>query len=351
MEMICINKSYDKCCKILKKPHNVNMNQFNLGNFISRFVNNSLSNSGGGPISNAPANPNSGADVKFQATKAALAHNIIQKSASQSGVLNTFSPMMLSNLKMNNLASLERSLYVKDLMKLPKEMDEVLVLLQKNTAANAEMEELLTTNINMSKLAELIQTNGKEAMTKLIQAMAEASKQGITDLSQIKDAMKLINASVSVAGQDNSAQLLKSFMLLYLPWLPLQEGVDFDLEIESSGGEESESEMSITILISTRNYGNVKVMLILLAQNVIDIFIDSCEGFPKDELLLRINIESQKHSIQSSVVFEQKMKKQDEESPRQAKISMSNLKEVNPFLLLMANAVIRHTIELDNQAG
>lgn len=324
------------------------MNQFNLGNFINRFINNSMPKPGGGPTSNAPGNT----DIKFQVPKEALAQNIIQKTVSQIEASRTVGSMLFSNFKMNHLESLERSLYVKDLMKLPKEMDEVLVLLQKDNAEMKEMAELLSTNINMDELAQLIQTNGKSAMSKLIQAMAEASKQGMTDLSQIKDAMKLINASVSVAGQNDSAQLLKSFMLLYLPWLPLQEGVDFELEIESSTGENSEEETTITILISTRNYGNVKVTLILVAKNSIEIFVDSCENFPKEELLTRINAESQKHSIQTNVAFEQNITKNDsQETPRQAKISMSNLKEVNPFLLIMANAVIRNTIELDNQAG
>lgn len=324
------------------------MNQFNLGNFINRFINNTMPKPGGGSTSNAPGN----ADIKFQVPKEALAQNIIQKAVSQIEASRTVGSMLFSNFKMNHLESLERSLYVKDLMKLPKEMDEVLILLQKDGAEMKEMAELLSTNINMDELAQLIQTNGKAAMSKLIQAMAEASKQGMTDLSQIKDAMKLINASVSVAGQNDSAQLLKSFMLLYLPWLPLQEGVDFELEIESSLNENSEEETTITILISTRNYGNVKVTLILVAKSSIEIFIDSCENFPKEELLAKINAESQKHSIQANVAFEEKIIKNDsQEMPRQAKISISNLTEVNPFLLIMANAVIRNTIELDNQAG
>lgn len=324
------------------------MNQFNLGNFINKFINNTMPKSGGGPTSNAPG----GTDIKFQVPKEALAQNIIQKTVSQIEASRTIGSILFSNFKMNHLESLERSLYVKDLMKFPKEMDEVLILLQKNSPEMKEMAELLSTNINMDELAQLIQANGKAAMGKLIQAMAEASKQGMTDLSQIKDAMKLINASVSVAGQNDSAQLLKSFMLLYLPWLPLQEGVDFELEIESSSSENSEEETTITILISTRNYGNVKATLILVAKNSVDIFIDSYENFPKEELLAKVNAESQKHSIQANVAFEQNIIKNDsKEAPRQAKISMSNLKEVNPFLLIMANAVIRNTIELDNLAG
>jgi len=223
-------------------------------------------------------------------------------------------------------------------------------VLQKSAAPAKEMTELLSKNISMSVINELIQKNGKEAMNKLIFSMAEASKQGI-DTSQLKEAFKLINASVSVAGQDNSMQTLKNFMLLYLPWLPLQEGVDFELDITSSDNPEDESEMTITIMISTRHYGNVKVMLLLQKGNSISIFVNCSDKFPKEDLMKRIAAESKKHSIQTNMDFEAKEMKQSENATPQAKVSFSNLTEINPFLLLMANAVIRHTIELDNLAG
>lgn len=323
------------------------MNQFNLGNFINKFINYSLLSSQGKGANALNSNINS--DISFQLTNEALVQNMVHKPTSQSTILNSFNFSTLADLKMNNLASLERSLYIKDLMHLPKEMQEILVLIQNNAATTEDVKQLLTSNINLATLAELIKEGGKEAMNKLVLVMANASKQGITDLSQIKDAIRFINASVSVAGQDNPEKILKTFMLLYLPWLPLQEGVDFDLEIEGSQGGEEDSELSITIMISTRNYGNVRVTLVLLAGNSMSIIINCSEKFPKEELLKRINAESKRHSIQSDVTFEQKAMKQDENTTRQAKISMSNLMEVNPFLLLMANAVIRHTIELDNQ--
>lgn len=327
------------------------MDQFNLGNFLNKVVNYSLSNLKGGPTSSSAGSTAANAGTEFKATQDALVQSIVNKATSETLVLKSFSPTMLSNLKMNNLASLEKSLYIKDLMHLPKDMEEVLVMLQNTNIETKEIAKLLTTNINISQLAEIMQKGGKEAMNKLVLVMSEASKQGITDTSQIKEAMKFINASVSVAGKDNMNQVLKSFMLLYLPWLPLQEGVDFELEIESSGGEENESEMSLTIMISTRNYGNVKVTLILLAQNSIEIFVHCSDQFPKKELLQRINTESKMHAIQSNVMFEEKITKQNQDAPVQAKVSLSNVKEVNPFLLLMANAVIKHTIDLDNQAA
>lgn len=326
------------------------MNQFNLGNFINKLVNNySLNNQSGGRMPNAPANP-AGPDIHFEIQPQIMAQSMIQKTLAQPAILHTFQPTVFSDLKMNNLASLERGLYVKDLMNLPKDLEEVLVLMQNKMIEPQELTKVLTTNINLADLAELIQKGGKEAMNKLILVMANASKQGITDTSQLKDAIKFINASVSVAGKDDPSQILKSFMLLYLPWLPLQEGVDFDLEIEGSEGGEDGSELSITIMISTRNYGNVKATLILLAGNSISIIINCCDKFPKEELLKRIKEEDKSHSIQTSVSFEEKEMKRDENATPQAKVTMSNLKEVNPFMLLMANALIRHTIELDNEA-
>lgn len=321
------------------------MNQFGLNSFINKLINNPPSNFKSGVSPNASG----GSEIKFVETQEALNHEMMEKTlTTQYNILKTFSPGVLSNMRMNNLESLERSLYFKDLMKLPKEIEEVLVLIQNSEVATAQAEQIISKNINLSSLAELIQTGGKEAMNKLVLVMAEASKQGITDVSQIKEAMKFINASVSIAAQNNPTQLLKTFMLLYLPWLPLQEGVDFDLEIETSGGNDEESETSVTILISTRNYGNVKVTLILVKGNSIDIYITCSEDFPKDELLKRIKIENKTHSIQSNVTFEQKIVKKNENSIPQAKIGMSNISEVNPFLLLMANAIIRHTIEIDN---
>lgn len=326
------------------------MSDFNLGNFINRFVNNYPPPSPNGGMPGA-ANPKIPTDAQFQITNQAINPSLVQKTlAQQSNVLTSFSSTMLNDLRMNNLASLERSLYIKDIMKLPKEMEEVLVLLQNNTATTQEAAKLLTTNINLANLADLIQKSGKDAMNKLILVMADASKQGLTDVSQIKEAIKLINASVSVAAKDNPSQILKSFMLLYLPWLPLQEGVDFDLEIEGSEGSDDESETTITIMISTKNYGNVKVTLVLFKANSLDIMINCSDKFPKEELLKRLNAEGKMHSIQSKVTFEQKEMKQEENTVHQAKVSLSNLKEVNPFLLLMTNAVIRHTIELDNLA-
>lgn len=263
--------------------------------------------------------------------------------------IHTMPLRSLNMMHMNHLESLDRALYVKDLMNLPKDLGEFLEIIQQQVVQTKDAQAILK-NIKLSQVAELLQQNGKDAVNKLIMTMSNASKQGITDFSQIKDAIKLINASVATAGQNDPAQTLKSLMLLYLPWLPLQDGVGFELEIEASEDESGESESSITIMISTKNYGNIKVTLFLEGGYSVAILVNCSSKFPKEDLLKRIKSESISHSIPSSVVFEEKQMIQNEDAPCQAKINLSNPKDVNPFLLLMANAVIRHTIEIDNEA-
>ena len=46
-------------------------------------------------------------------------------------------------------------------------------------------------------------------------------------------------------------------------------------------------------------------------------------------------------------IKEQKPQEQIETHNAKAKVNLANVNQVNPYLLLMAHAIIRHTIELD----
>lgn len=305
---------------------------------------------------------------------------------------------------MGTLGGSDRSVYVKDLMKLPRNMNELMFMLQKNlnqmqfnrmfdaqlaarknllsqTQAQilAQLQGLTTTEaqammktqmnsqlasslknlqlsagqmINIADIAALIQANGKDAVTKLILAMANASKQGVTDLSQLKETAKLINASIALASTENPAHTLKTLMLLYLPWLPLQEGTDFDLEIEAKA-ENAEDESLLIITITTVNYGLITATLILETHNSVHVNIECGEKFPKDELMLRLQSEQKAYSMQSVISFETKKSLSDGQNSEitNAKINMSHTNEISPYLLLTAHSIIRHVIELDRNPG
>lgn len=202
--------------------------------------------------------------------------------------------------------------------------------------------------INIADLAALIKSNGKEAITQIIINMANSAKNGINDVSQMKEAAKLINASVAVASQKDNAQTLKMLMLLYLPWLPLQQGVDFELEIQSQPDKDLSNSILI-IKIQTVNFGELTATLILEDANAVSIDIQCSDEFPRDELSLRLNGENKNYSAQTSLNYT--TKQSNAQSPKtQATINMSNTNEINPYLLLTAHLIIRHVVELDREA-
>ena len=359
------------------------MENFNLGSMISKFI-----------ISYKTVKPVSGGGVSPSNTSAS--------AQTSSGASQTsFTSSASADVQMGALSGGDRSVYIKDLMKLPKNLNELMFMLQKNinqvqfnrlfeqqlaarknllsqTQAQilAQLQGLSTTEIqsmlknqmnsqlantiknlqispnqliNIADIASLIQANGKDAITKLILAMTAASKNGVNDLSQLKDTAKLINASIALASTDNPAQTLKTLMLLYLPWLPLHEGAGFDLEIETASEDGSDDESLLIITITTVNYGTVKAVLILETSNSVHINIECEERFPKDELLLRLQSEQKHYSMESVIAFETKKPANNAPKPEvtNARINMSHTNEISPYLLLAAHSIIRHTVELD----
>lgn len=305
------------------------------------------------------------------------------------------------NLQLNALKNMDRAVYAKEVLQLPKNVNEFIYMLQRGltqtqfnqlfasqlaaqrntlsqlqaqilaqlqgltTTMNDEMVNIQLTNqlqttlkkleilsggmINLSDISILLQKNGKEALTKLIMSMTEASKSGITDLSQMKEMAKLINASISIAAENNPQKTLKLLLMLYLPWLPLEDGVGFDLEIQQKSEDKEESDSILVITISTINYSVVRATLILETSNSVQVQIECQENFPKDELQHRIDGEQKYYSMDSVLSFETNNNiKSRTDAKQSASINMSQTTEINPYLLLMAHTIIKHTIDIDN---
>ena len=315
--------------------------------------------------------------------------------------LNPINTMILNNqLQMNQLASMDRSIYVKNLLGLPQTLGEVLKLAQGNTPLSANtlmlnnlneeliknqkalsqifndkaeitpdkiQNQLLQQNlqaaqqkdaialmfsgmINLPAVSEMILKNSKQAIAGLIVAMASASKHGMTS-EQINETLGIINSCVAMAESGNPAQTLKSLMLLYLPWLPLNEGVGFDLEVETATGENESNDSRLTVLIQTVNYGNVKGVFTLTTSNSVDVYIICSESFPKTLLQRSLMDESASHAMTMTIDVEAVEPKKDETAEKQeAKVNLSATNELNPYLLLIAHAFIRNTIYLDSNA-
>ena len=201
--------------------------------------------------------------------------------------------------------------------------------------------------INLNDLSETLKTNSKSAKAKLILAMANASKQGI-DNSQINDTLKMISAGMAATESSTPSKILKNIIELYLPWYPLQQGVGFDLSIETKPGEQDFLSV-LKVWIQTRNYGNVNSVLTLLTANSVDMNIQCNDNFPKDDLLKRLNEETFNHTMQSSISIEATEQTEGYIEPQQqAKVNLSSTYEMNPYLLLMAHSFIKNTIIIDS---
>lgn len=78
----------------------------------------------------------------------------------------------------------------------------------------------------------LLQTNGKAALEKLQKMITTMNQSGIYDTRQLKE-MSVLSTPVSPQ-MTLLAQILKSLMVMYLPWLPLNESAGFNFGADSA---------------------------------------------------------------------------------------------------------------------
>ena len=202
--------------------------------------------------------------------------------------------------------------------------------------------------ISLSDVSKLIIQNGRQAVAALIIAMATVSKQGMSN-EQIQETLSIINSCISMAESNNPAQSLKSLMLLYLPWLPLNPEIGFDLEITTDNKENDSNNSKLTVLIQTKNYGNIKGIFTLTTSNSIDILISCSENFPKKILQKKLMEESSSHAMNTNIDIEEVQPKTNNiNETHETKVNLSATNEMNPYLLLIAHSFIRNTIYIDN---
>ncbi len=291
-------------------------------------------------------------------------------------------------LQMNCLANIDRSIFIKNLLGLPPNLSQILFnaqnpnnpinggtlgignlnqeLLQNQKTLAALFDEAIPTApaptqqdaavlffsgmISMSNISKLILQNSKQAVAELIISMASASKQGMSN-EQIRETLAVVNSCIAMAESDNPTQTLKSLMMLYLPWLPLNEGVGFDLEITPPDGEKDSNDSKLTVLIQTKNFGNIKGVFTLTTSNSVDVYIICSENFPKSILQKSLMDESGSHAMNTNIDIEEfKPKNTEPNEVRETKVNLSATNEMNPYLLLMAHSFIRNTVIIDSNA-
>ncbi len=295
--------------------------------------------------------------------------NINNTQNPQNSTLNqsSFTPMNYSDNSFNNPEILEklssaeqnvistveieqRANYIKELLNLPKDFETLINSIQGNTGDDIntlkDLVKLLQNGkINLSALNSLIGENQKAAVQKLMMTIMTVSKMGSENVRQLKELMNLLQTSTV----QDSSQLVKNIIMLYLPWLPLSVRSDmnlgFEIGIYEKNGENGENgkEEKIKILIQTANYGNVTVELELNNNNDVDIFMSASESFPEKEVLLRLKKENH---IKTNVTLETN-KDPLEIFKKERELQIISSDFVSPKLLQIAHSVIKIIIELD----
>ncbi len=271
------------------------------------------------------------------------------------GKTNTEQKQTLSpELKMTPMEVEQNAKYVKELLNLPKDVAQAISQFVANkgitTAQNVQLLLLLSNGkIDLNQLALLLNDNTKAAMQKLVQTISQAARMGVNDTGQLKDLLNTLGL-ISTTTTDTSSAL-KNFILLYLPWLPLNtsgENLDFDIDVFDTASSGADEELqSVVILIETMNFSNIKATLEMTQNGKVEILLNCIESFPREKVLSVLKKESQNLNIQTGLIVETTKKeiKKDEIKKSRAQISASSC--VSPQLMLMAHAVIKIVFKID----
>ena len=277
--------------------------------------------------------------------------NITNEQLQQNQILNQKlqESILQTQEALKEFSQADKSAFVKSMLNLPEDLSQLLKLIS-NKNENL-------TNSEFMKLLSMLNVNGKEAAAKLSKLMVFLGSNNIKGAEKLQEVYSIVNVLASGATQ-NASQLMKNIILLYLPWLPIGENNNFEIGLKETerkpgsaegDGDNTESD-SITIFIQTVNYSNVKVTLFQGSGNQINMFVDCVKDFPQKELQEMIKGDSAKLNVDTQMNFSTNTQKQVEKN-EDADFSVNVSKFINPFLMLMAQAVITAVIAIDKHAS
>ena len=173
------------------------------------------------------------------------------------------------------------------------------------------------------------------------------NQSGIYNTQQLKELSVLINACIP-ANDASQAQILKSFMIMYLPWLPINESTGFNFGgVAEESGEKSSAEDTITIYITTKNYGIVKIFL-YKENDGYDMDVNCRNDFPKEKFHEAIKSDSS-FVLKNPPTYTTRTKADEENDKNETNITFSKSLKVTPQLLVIIHAIIKLVMEIDSQ--
>lgn len=280
---------------------------------------------------------------------------IIPQSQNQTPLLNVLKDTAIqleaTTKELAKLSEQQTINMVRDLFKFPKQFEQLIIQLTTDVKLSNQQTALflLTSNLNLPQLSQMLQNNSKEAMSNLYKMLADYNQLGIKMKDeQLSNLTKLI--SFISASSTSDVQTLKTTMLMYLPWLPLTDPDIFKLEIGSSNitNEEGIGIDSVGVLISTLNYGNLQAQILKTEEDGIKIEVISSETFPLSDFVELMKLESKRYNININFDLAKKEAFNKEKVKKtKTEVFLNTSPGVNPFLLLISNALIKNVHDID----
>ena len=205
-----------------------------------------------------------------------------------------------STVKMDNETVLK---YLQNLLNLPNSIDKFVNQLNSKNIDPKIAAILVENMISTKALSEFLNQNSMNAISKLLQTISSSLKSGISDVTQLKEILAILN-TIQI-NTNLSTNTIKELLLLYIP---LNNPV-FDKEINPQDFMEDEQEniknAKISLLFETINFSN---LLCTLNESNNNLFIDiySTIDFPKDKFKNIIEALSKEASLTPLIEFHDK---------------------------------------------
>ena len=202
---------------------------------------------------------------------------------------------------------------------------------------------LIENMVNTKALSEFLNQNSNEAISKLMQTISTTLKNGITDVTQLKEMLSVL---VAIQTSTNlNSNTLKELMLLYIPLnIPAFEEKGNFNKIEEEN-EEKIKNSTLSLLIQTINFSNI---LCCINQHNNNLLIDfyANKDFPKENFAKIITGLSKEANINSYLEFKQNKIKPTKETIQNFKVISQGF--IPTDVLILSHLIIKTTFKIDS---
>jgi hypothetical protein len=249
------------------------------------------------------------------------------------------------SVKMQGLSSYQLNLLLRDLMSLPKEWSEFLMLVgNNNDSAKLTLELLLLQNpkIDPNNIAMLLSQNSSKILDKLIKltTLTATATQGI---EQFRDIINIGNVMFANVSADKS-EILRNTLQLYLPWLPLNNPdlkllEELKKEFNAKAGKAGET----LFFITTKNIGQFKISIIPQEKthsiDIANIVVKKDEEL-ETRLKKQIKDECSKAAVKINLTYNSSLTENEQEQEKQLYIINTDNSLISLILMQLVSKAI-----------